>query len=803
MKLFTNILKALGILILLAIITGIIFIVDLKKRAVPDYAADIEIPGLEREVTVYRDSLGVPHVYAHNEHDLYLSTGYLVAQDRLWQMDLLRRVTQGRLSEIFGSDFIETDALLRALRYDKKSKMVLDSASSELRLALHAFADGVNLYIENNTDFPPEFAILGYRPEPWNPVHTLNLIGYMAWDLKAGWSQMVLNDLKGNIDNKLYQELLPDPETQNSYVYPEYDSASSAMISMLQENTNKLSELGLDIFNASNNWAVSGKKSTTGKPVLANDMHLSFGMPGIWYQMHQVIEGSLNVTGLLLPGQPFIIVGHNDSIAWGMTNTYVDNLDFYEEKVNPVDSSSYYFNGKWIDFQVEKTKIATKAGDTVTRILEWTHRGPVISDFKNIPDRTISMRWVGDEYSNEPQTVYSLNRADNWEEFTSALRTFKAISQNINYADVAGNIGMYTAAGVPVRKRDTGFSILPGDTSLYDWQGMVPFDSLPNMYNPAKEYVSSANNRTAPDDYPYYIGQWYALPHRFNRINELLEAKEKHSLHSFKKIQTDYVSTLVRQVKPRLMQVLNQTSFEDSLTNRAIAILSSWDGYMGEDLAAPLIFEEFYLTFLEKTLADEMGLKLFDKYTQSGSLSKYAFDNIWRTPGSDWFDDVQTPEVKEDFNTIVTQAFRKTINSIAESQGKNTNEWKWGNVHTLTLQHPMGEVAALEKIFKLNRGPFPVPGSYHTVSPYSYSFSNPYQVTHGSSHRHIYSLANWDSSFTVIPTGNSGVPGSEFYGNQTPLFLDHIYHRDYYSREAVESAAKYVIKLKPSDNEGE
>jgi len=578
MKIIKRILSGLLILLILATIAGFAFVRHLGHRAIPDYNNDLSLKGLHAPVEVYRDNYAIPHIYADDEHDLYLAVGYLMAEDRLWQMDMLRHVTEGRLSEILGKSFVDTDLLLRALRFSEKSERILAQTDPATREALDAFTDGVNQYMENNKRrLPPEFGILRYKPEKWEPFHSLNMVGYMAWDLKAGWSEIILSTLQKSIDSVRYQQILPDLLRIQPAVYPDKSSkiSTSKLLPDMMLHLAFLQDLGADVLEASNNWAVSGAKSTTGMPLLANDMHLSLSVPGIWYQMHQVVKDKFNVSGLGLPCTPLIICGHNDSIAWGMTNTSVDNLDFYEETVNPIDSGQYAYNGKWKNFDVRNILIKTSTGEEIEKTLRFSDRGPVVSSFRKIPGRVVTMHWAGDEMSNEFLTVLLLNRADNWNDFTGALKTFQSISQNVVYADKKGNIGLYCAAGVPLRKRDIPFGILPGDTDEYDWKGYVPFEELPYLFNPVNGYVASANNRTAAAGYPYHIGSWYQPPDRFARIIELLSAKELLSVEDFKSIQLDQKSKMAERYMPFIMNALSETKNMNPVESKAYEILKS------------------------------------------------------------------------------------------------------------------------------------------------------------------------------------------------------------------------------------
>jgi penicillin amidase len=799
MKTFKRVLFILVALIVLIILTGFILFNHISKRAVPDYNRDIAIVGLFEPVEVYRDSFAVPHVFAKNEHDLYMVTGYLLAQDRLWQMDMLRHVTEGRLSEIFGAEYVETDLLLRALRFAKKSEQMYQDSDSAKRMILNAFSDGVNQFIEtNNKHLPPEFAILRYKPEKWEPRHTLNMVSYMAWDLKSGWSELLLSDIKNTVDSIRYNLLIPDLSRPAKTVYP-FDKAGtfSELLPDKLINLAKLNDLGADILDGSNNWVITGSRSKSGKPVLANDMHLGFNVPGIWYQMHQVIPGRLNVSGVVLPGAPAIICGHNDSIAWGMTNVSTDNIEFYEEKVNPQDSSQYEYEGNWVNFIEEKTIIAISGEESVERTLKFSHRGPVVSGFKKITGNVLTMHWAGDERSNELNTVLSLNTANNWTEFKEALRTFTSLSQNIAYADKSGNIGLFCAAGIPIRNRDIPIGVLPGHSSEYDWKGFVPFEELPFSYNPPDGYVASANNRTVTPDYSYHIGTWYSLPHRFIRITEMLSEGDLLGPEDFMKIQLDQHSSMAKEYLPLLIAAIEKHGDLAANEQKVFEILKKWDYSMEAESAAASIFETMYLRFMECTFGDDLGNELFNSFNGTTSISRNATDRLFKEEISPWFDDVNTPGVTESFTDIAYCAFTTAIAELTEKMGSDPDAWEWGNIHRLVLAHPLSAVGLIEKAFDLNPDPIPVGGSFHTVSPYSYSSNKPFDSNHGASHRHIYDLSDWDKAKTIIPTGISGVPASRHYCDQTNLYVNGKYHSDFFSMEKVTANALYRMKFEP------
>jgi len=804
MKLLKKILVILFFIIVLILIGGYIFVNHIATKGLPDYSTDIQLKGLKEKVTIYRDGFAIPHIYAKNEEDLYRATGYVLAQDRLWQMDLLRRVTQGRLSEIFGEDMLNADQLLRSLRIPDKSDKIVAKTNKKIIIALEAFADGVNQYIENNIDnLPPEFTILGYKPDKWEIEHSVNLTGYMAWDLSSpAWgAEIVLHKIQQKVDSIQFAELVPDLGLQKSYVYPggNADSSELSMRLELLSQSGKIAELGLDIFGGSNSWAVSGKKSTTGKPILSNDMHLGFGAPGIWYQIHQHVKGSLNVTGVLLPGQPFIIDGHNDHIAWGMTNVSVDNIDFYIETINPENENQYKLDGEWKDMEIRKEQIKIKGGEIVEKIIRFTHRGPIISKFKKLENRVVSMRWSGNDFSSELRSVYLLDRATNWTEFKDALSSFISLGQNVNYADIQGNIGLYAAVGIPVRNGDPKM-LFPGETTEYDWKGYVPFDSLPHEYNPERGYVSSANNKTVGDDFPYYISYWFAQPSRIDRIREMLEAKDKLSIDDFKAMLADRTSKTPEKFLPKIIKELEKEADFTTLQSEAFELLKNWDYNMTRNSPSAAIFEYFYICFVKNTAGDELGAELYTDFQGSKGLVQNMVANLFENPGSSWFDDVNTDNKKENFTDIVIKSYKDATDSLQTKLGKKPEYWEWGNIHTFTIKHPLGKVKILDRIFKFNRGPFPAPGSNHTVSPYAYSFNKLFEVNHGTSQRHIFSTADWNESLTVIPTGNCGIPASDFYCDQTELYLQDKFHSNYFDKEYIEKITKFKMEMLPYEN---
>ncbi len=781
------------ILILVVIIGGLLYVRHLKQAPQPDYSKDMQLNGLYQPVKVIRDKWGMPHIYAKNLEDLYRTLGYIMAQDRLWHMDLIRRATQGRLSEIFGKDFVQTDLLLRSLRITDHSDYLYKHLPDSLINYLLAFSDGVNQYIQQAKNLPIEFRILGYKPDLWTPQNTLNLIGFMAWDLTSGWrGDLVLWEVMQKVDSLRFKEALPNFDT-SQFIYDYHIPEASPTINIVKI-INQLDNLGIRAFTASNNWAVGPQKSVYGKPILANDMHLGFGIPGIWYQVHLIVPGKLNVTGVAIPGAPGVVSGHNQHIAWGMTNVMLDDVDFYIEKINK-DTTQYLVDGKWRPLEIRNEQIITKEGDTIVKKLYFTHRGPIVSGFKGIKDKVISAAWVGnDTLSNEYMGVVLLNFAKNWDDFLEACRYFRSVAQNIVYADDKGNFGIHMGAAIPLRVKP-GYLPFPGDTSLYDWKGYVAFDQIPYVFNPSCGYVASANNKSAPD-YPYYITQYYYQDYRYSRITYLLRSKEKLSTEDFKKIHLDQKSKLVERTLPKILFEIAKIRTDDQTVKDAIKAMAEWDGVMRATQAAPLIFEEFYFQFVYEIISDELGEKVTRDYMSNKTFANTIFENVLNDHFSPWLDNINTTE-KEDYTTDIQTAFIRAVDTLRTKLGDDVAKWQYQKLHTLTLEHPLGKVKLLNFLFNLNRGPYGIGGSSHTVSPYSYSLFKRYKVTHGASQRHIFVVGEWDKGWMIIPTGNSGLPGNEFYCNQTEDYLSGIYRPDAFSDSAVEAVKKYERQFLP------
>ena len=786
------------------------------KGSSSGYEGVLTVNGLSDSVVIYRDERGMPHIYASNEHDLYMAVGYVSAQERLWQMDLIRRSTQGRLSEIFGKSFLQADIISRCLQIPEKSAKILKDQDPAIIECMQAYTDGINHYINSCKRLPVEFRILSYKPDPWRMEDIVNIIGLMGWSLGSRnlTAELFNYQLVRKVGAEKASSLIPDWDVASEIIYPDFrlnDTLISAARSLIF-SFDQIKNLGVPLFSGSNNWAVSGSRTKTGKPLLSNDMHLPFNNPAIWIQMHQVVPGKLNVTGVVIPGEPFVVAGHNEKIAWGMTNLMVDDVDLYTERINPENPGQYLFNGEWKELKRKEEVIRIRGGNQEMAVIRFTHRGPLISGLlnpnhlspkikwlgydylaglKDLEDLSLSIKWSGYEVSDEVKGIYLLNRAGGWDDFRSGLKYFRSISQNFVYSDTEGNIGLNTGGGIPLRKGN-GIMIRSGETDEYDWQGFVPFDQLPYSFNPPGGYVSSANNKTVSDDYLYFISQDFVVPYRIRRIREMLEEKELFGINDYKRMITDQHSVFAGLLTPHILKLESMAGGLSGLERMALGELSEWNYDMNPGLKAPSVFEFFRICFRKNLLADELGDLYSQLYYMTGEY--YIYKLI--TSGVDeWVDNISTPQ-SETLDDIIMQSFKDGVNMLVKQHGKNPEKWNWGRVHTITFVHPLGTVKILNSLYKLNSRTSGIGGSDHTVCPY-FSVKPGFRVAHGASIRHIFNTTDWDDSYSVLPGGVSGVPKSEFYLSQVKKYLDGEFYQDHFSIEPVKSSAKYKMILKP------
>jgi len=785
----------LVLVLVLALAGGYVFL----RRTLPSVSGTLHLEGLKDEVEVIRDKWGIPHIYARNADDLFFAQGYVHAQDRLWQMEFNRRIAAGRLSEIAGEVTLDADRFLRTIGLYRAAEEEYPHLDEESKRILHAYAQGVNAFIETHKGrLPLEFTLLGIKPEPWTPVDSIAWGKVMAWDLGGNWEHELL---RAAIVKKLGKEALPDllPSypSEHPIIVPievSYHELDTSVLALYQGKVKPLLGAGQGL--GSNNWVVDGAKSATGMPLLANDPHLGIQIPSIWYEM-ALHGGGFDVIGVSFPGVPGIIIGHNDRIAWGVTNVGPDVQDLYIEKINPHNPYQYEFQGRWEDMRVVREEIRVK-GRKEPEVIEVriTRHGPIINDVvKSLKDskEVLAFRWTALELSPVLPAVIGINRADNWEEFREALRSWSVPSQNFVYADVDGNIGYQMPGLIPIRAQGDGLMPVPGWTGEHEWTGYIPFDELPSVYNPLTHYLVTANNKVVPDDYPYLISLEWNMGYRAQRIVDLLTAKEKLSLEDFKAIQADTLNLHAMEVLPYLLEAAKGKPE----LQEAVEQLRGWDFRCPSDSVPCAIFEAFHVRLLHNTFGDELGEELFKRYLETESVPKVALARALRD-NSSWFDDVTTPDHRESREEILVRSLEEALDELSQRLGKGMGNWQWGKLHLALFVHkPIGQsgIKPLEAFF--NRGPVQAPGTAEVPNNNIYNPNKPFNVKVLPSYRQLIDLGDLNRSLSIHTTGQSGNPLSPHYDDFIPLWREVRYHPMLWDRKSVEDNAEAKLVLMP------
>ncbi len=783
---------------LLSIFLGLIVVIFLGaygylRSTLPDYDGKITVPGLYDQVEIIRDSYGMPHIYAQRNEDAFFALGYCMAQDRLFQMDLVRRATRGGLSEIMGEDFVAVDKFFRIITAGKSMQDIAAEYPIEIRSGLKSYAEGVNYYIQNHKGpLPIEFTILGYEMEPWQISDGTAVHYYMAWDMtSAFYVEMLYAAVIDKVGEALARDIFPDYPTG----YPTIHLGQFALSDFLDTLKLVREQLGTVGGGASNSWVVSGENSVNGAPMLANDPHLSYGVPGIWYEAH-LVTPSMNVSGAVLPGAPFVVIGANEHVAWGFTNATMDDADFYIEKINPANPTQYEFMGRWEDMIVKKEIIKVKDAKEVKFEIKLTRHGPIIDDinrFNQSKGNSLAMKWTAYEMLGTNPFHY-LNSARSIDDIEKAVEHFKCPGQNLIYADKKGNIGYWTAAGIPIRDGFSGAVPIPGWDGNHEWKGYVPTDEQPHLRNPSRGWIATANNKHLDDNYPYPISHYYVMPDRFVRIQEMITQKEKLDLNDFSKMQADFFVVLARDWMPIILATLSteELSLQEE---KALETLKEWDFRARAEGIAPTVFHATINEMVAKTFRKRLGDELYHQYIKNISVTFNAMRNLIAQKNSPWFDDPQTPSV-EGMREVIRQSFKEAVKYLEDRMGSDVTEWKWGKLHTLTFYHPFGRASRLMAFF-INIGPFPMGGSMATVNPQPYKLTDPWEGYHGASLRYIIDFSNLKNSLRVIPTGISGNFMSPHYDDQTELWLNGKYRPFVLDRKSVEDDARYRLIMLP------
>ncbi len=789
----------------------------LYRRPLPKINGAIKVAGLRAPVEIIRDKWGVPHIYAQNLDDLFFGQGYVHAQERLWQLELMRRLAHGRLAEIVGSLAFDTDRLVRILGLGRAARNDLEHIDAESARALKAYALGVNTFIGANANrLPLEFTLLGFKPEPWGPVDSLAIGKFLAWGLGGNWD---LEIVKAALLQKLGPEraarLQAEYHPENPLVLEDqtFVGLLDHLITQFDRAREWLPVGGMS--GMSNNWVVDGQKSVTGKPLLANDPHLPPQAPSIWYECH-LDAPELQAAGVSLPGAPGIVIGHNQEIAWGMTASFADVQDLYIERFNPDDPTLYEFRGQWERATVLHEEIRVKGEPQPRRLdVTLTRHGPVIDELAAVAKgqhslQGLALRWAAYEESHLFRSVLRLNCAHDWDTFVEALRDFDAPSMNIVYADRAGNIGYYLAGRIPLRASGASSLVpVPGWTGEHEWTGWIPHAELPHALNPDRHYLASANNLAVGKEYPHFITAETQQGFRARRIVELLTQKEKLGPDDFARMQVDQFCRpaaefcyLLTEYAPAILEqpILG---YVKSLAAEALDQLKGWDYDLTADsvpggiykltqyFAMRRVFDPLLGPLADHFIGNGFAPILSDHITYYLDSTPLVVQRILVNDEKEWF----APRTREE---ILAGALHDAVTYFRELFGDDVMEWQWGKVHPVAFNHPLGAQKPLDRIF--NRGPYPFGGDTNTVWQSGYNPRLPFSSEGGftASWRQILDLGDWDASLGVHAPGQSGHPASKHYDDLIPLWRKGEYHPLPWSRARVEANAEGVLRLTSS-----
>jgi penicillin amidase len=679
-------------------------------RALPETSGTIHTE-ISKPADVQWDALGVPHIKAQTVEDALYVQGYVTASQRMFQMDGLRRLAAGELSEIIGPAALPSDRESRILRMRRIAEEIYIALDPSEKTLLAAYARGVNAYIESHRGrYGLEFVLIGYDPRPWSVVDSL-LAGLQmyrnltnTYKTKLVKAKMLVNGEKDKVD----------------YLLPFWS--------------------GNEFAPGSNAWAVSGAHTATGKPLVANDMHLEWSIPSTWFMAHLETPG-LNVSGVTLPGLPGVIVGHNDRIAWGFTNLGFSVMDLYMERIDP-RTGQYVFQGKVEQARRERALILVKGGSS-QQIEYWvTRHGPVILEEGG---RAFSLKWAAADPSTFHFMFLDLNRAHNWTEFRSAVSRFGGPGQNMVYGDVDGNIGYQATGKLPNRTTDTGDIPVDGSSGLDEWDGYIPFDELPRAFNPASGYIVTANQNPFPRNYPHPVSGSFAPYYRSQQIRDLLVASGKLKPEDSLRIEKDVYSGFAKFLAAQMVAAYTKRNASNPAFTDAVKMLKTWDGQMDKDRAEPLIVT-FTFQYVRKAMAERASPGNGELYDIQ--MSPAIVENLLRDRPAGWF---------ADYDELILRCFADAMDEGKRVEGRDVNRWKWGRYTFLDLKHPVGSRLPLVSSF-FDIGPVPMSGSSTTVKQTS--------RTLGPSERMDVSLGDWDNSLLNIPVGQSGHVASSHYKDE-------------------------------------
>ncbi len=745
----------------------------------------IDLPGLKDRVTVLRDVYGIPHVFAQNDEDAAFVVGYLHAKDRLAQMDLQRRTAEGTLAALVGPDALQQDEFMREVGLSRAAQASLDQmpANDPSLLAMQAYASGVNAYIRSAepNNLPLEYKLLGvHSVDPWSVLDEMSFAKYMGWDLVHSFDDLYLSTLMEKMGEQKVAELFPVVRDQSPFIqsWPSNETPLSAQphspqmdaaISNILDRAARAHQLNQpDAWHGSNNWAIGPALSATGKPILASDPHLGYQLPSLWYTV-QIVTPSQDVYGVTLAGVPFVVIGHTRNIAWGLTNTQADVIDFFAERTNPENPHQYWHENQWNDTQVLDETIQVRGGRTVHDFVRITDHGPILSQ----QGYTVAMQWTGAQPTFEARALYNLNHAEDYSAFVNALKDWMVPAQNFAYADTKGNIAIWSPGLYPLRKNGLGRTVLDGASGDYDWVGYIPFDQVPHELNPAQGYVESANERPTPDNYPYYLGWQWDPNSRGLRIRQFLSQCNPCSVSDMQALQYDSKDVYAEQLLPIMIPAVSP---QDASQSAALEQMQEWNYFTSTDSIAATIWTRWLANFRRATWQDDWqaagfqfngdgSLKGWDPWGFNGDNEYQPPIEFWMSlvksqPDSVYFDDLTTRDKVERRDDLIQSSFVKTISELTTLYGSDLNNWQYGRNHILKVPH-------LLDVDVLNRGGEPIPGDAN--SPNGQSNGGPSDG--GPSWRMVVDFSNIANSFGVYPGGQSGSPINSHYDDFIPLWV--------------------------------
>ena len=750
-------------------------------RRVPPMEGTRTASGLSRKVEIARDEWGVPHVLAETDDDLFFGYGYATAQDRLWQLDYYRRKARGRLSEVVGPSGIEIDTVSHTIGLERTAEENLSRFPEKTKRRLQAYTDGINSFMEESrSNLPIEFDLLGYEPHEWTPLDSVAIWQEFRWYLTGRLPIIAIPDLAKRAlgEGPLLDDFITG-EAEDESIVPRgsYSPARTGQVPVGEVLGDPDEGIG------SNNWVVSGQKSTSGAPMVASDPHIAFGAVSCWYEVH--LSGpEMNVAGAGYVGVPGIVFGRNETLAWGVTNNICSQRDIYREQEHPDRPGHFRFDDEWRPAKQETVEIAVKGEGAHTITVTRTHNGPIVDALLPEPLRTtdkVSARWLGTGFGDEITCMLDLAAARNSDEAREALRDWIVPTWSYVFGDVEGHIAYQAVGRIPIREQ-WNRERRPGWDPAHQWRGFIPYDALPAVSDPDEGYARSANNRTAPEDYPYPLSGTWSSGYRALRIRQMLEEKQQFSREDFARMQTDTLSMRAVEALPPLVETLKRSS--DPRVLEAAEFLSAWNGRMDVDEVGASIFEFFFAEWstavaAERFTGDEVPLV-------AGAISGFAVRLL--------ADDKHGYLHSSSREDAVVACMVRALDELTERLGPDVSEWRWGRIHKITLNHLLSDRGDLSDL--LRRGGQPVGGNGITVS--NTGFDPNYLASIGANWRHNADLADDPPGlWAVDATGQSGHPGSPHYGDQLTEWLAGRHHYLPLDRERVQAQAAQTLTLKP------